>query len=92
MASECSTPDAVREKEVNAEMKYLDESVANLNQTVERLAPSLSEVLSPGTTKEEDSDKAEKTLCALAHEIRSVRFRIDSMEERVRDLLNRIEV
>lgn len=83
---------AAREKEVNEQMKHLDESVANLNQTVERLAPSLSVVLSAGTTKEEDSDKAIKELCVLANEIRSIRFRIDAMEEGIRTTLKRIEV
>ncbi len=83
---------AEREKEVNTEMKYLDESVANLNQTVERLAPSLSAVLSGGTNKEDDSEKAIKELCVLATEIRSIRFRIDAMEEGIRNTLGRIEV
>ncbi len=92
MASECTTPEVEREKEVNAEMKYLDESVANFSQTVERLAPSLSAVLSDAPPLVDDSEKAIKTLCALANEIRSVRFRIDSMEEDIRYMLKRIEV
>ena len=81
-----------REKQVNAEMKYLDESVANLNQTVERLDPSLSEVLSASVSREAGEDNAIKSLCVLAEKIRDIRFRVDSMEERIKDTLKRIEV
>ncbi len=83
---------AAREKEVNEQMENLDQAVVNLNQTVERLAPSLSVVLSAGTTKEDDSEKAIKEICVLATEIRSIRFRIDTMEEGIRNTLGRIEV
>lgn len=81
-----------REKEVNVQMQYLDESVSNLNQTVERLGPSLSEVLSESVPKEADEEMAEKTICALAHRIRLIRYRIDTVEEYVREKLKRIEV
>ena len=83
---------AEREKEVSEQMGYLDKSVVSLNQTVERLAPSLSAVLSGGTNKEDGSEKPIKELCALAAEIRSIRFRIDAMEEGIRNTLGRMEV
>jgi hypothetical protein len=81
-----------REKEVTEQMKCLDESVANLNQTVERLAPSLNVVLSDGTNKEAGEDKAPLSLCTLASEIRVIRFRVNAMEEGIRTTLGRIEV
>ena len=85
-------PAAAREKEVNEQMGCLDKSVANLNQTVERLAPSLSKVLSDAINEEDGSEKPIKSLCALANEIRNVRYKVDAMEEGIRDILKRLEV
>ena len=81
-----------REKEVIVQMKYLDESVSNLNQTVERLDPSLSEVLRASVPSETKDEEVLKSLCALAEKIRDIRFRIDSMDGHIKDTLNRIEV
>jgi hypothetical protein len=81
-----------REKEVNAEMKYLDESVSNLNQTVERLDPYLSEVLRASVPSETEDKEVLKSLCALAEKIREIRLRIETMDGYIKDTLKRIEV
>ena len=86
------TEPAVREKEVNEHMELLRNSIAELNQTVERLAPSLSEVLSDAPLEVDDSDKVDVSLCSLANYVRELRIEIKSMTSRIRHLLDRIEV
>lgn len=88
-----------REKEVNVQMEFLDESVADLAEAVERLEPSLSEVMSASKPREtEDKGDAamesivDESLCTLAEKIREIRYRIKSAEENVSDKLERIEV
>ena len=80
-----------REKEVQEEVRELDNSVAALNQLVEDLGPALSVVLS-ASSPTVSTDEPEKEICPLANEIRSIRYRILTIQVSVRDKLQRLEI
>lgn len=80
-----------REKEVQEQIRELDNSVINLSQLVEDLGPALSAVLSTSSLTV-SADVPEQEICPLANEIRSIRYRVITIQAYIRDKLQCLEL
>jgi len=81
-----------RPTEVVKQMSELDNAITKLGSTLDGLEPKLEKVVKTSTTTDEDKMEPQEALCSLASDIRSFRYRIESMSARVRDTLSRLEL
>lgn len=80
-----------REKEIVVEMGILQTTTKTLQRTVDCLEPHFENVLSLKLSDEDSEGVPQESLCPLASEIRSVRYKVEDMNEKINDILKRNE-
>ena len=83
-----------REKQVNRELNLLDKRVRNLSENLINLISILESVISlkvDSSEKEKLVDPTEE-LCPLANSIRGIRFISELDDNKIEDLISRLEI
>lgn len=82
-----------RDKQVEVQLKQLEDVIGGLGAQIDHLVGSLDQVLSEESpSKVEDSSTAEAVLCPLADQIRSDRHRLQRIDKTIINLLSRLEI
>lgn len=81
-----------RQKQVPGEMESLNNAIESLAKVVEETETCLSSSLVEPTPPDESKSKDDGSIVPLANDIRSVRYRVVSQSDRLRNMLDRLEL